>query len=140
MKYKQPITVVDVVVCADHELLLIRRGKEPHKGKWALPGGHIEYGKETLEEAAVRELKEETGLKVKVSDLHLLRNYSHPKRDPRDHYITHVYMVDWWKVKLRPGDDAGEAKWFDYEQLPKLAFDHQEILHDYYLSRGWRWE
>ena len=108
---------------------------------WAIPGGHVEYGKETLEEAAIRELAEETGIKVKVSDLTLLGNYSHPDRDPRDHYISAVYTVDWWKQEPKGGDDAKEAKWFHNEKLPKdLAFDHKQIMHDYYLTTGWAWE
>jgi len=137
--YQQPIVTVDMIVVWDHDILLIKRGTFPAIGKWAFPGGHINHGKETLEEAAVRELKEETGIVVKIKDLELFGNYSEPKRDPRDHYITHVYTTDDWSGKLKAGDDASEVDWWHWDKLPDLAFDHKKIMKDYLVSRGMIW-
>ena len=145
--YRNPITVVDIIVPWDHKILLVKRGVDPYKGKWAFPGGHIEHGKETLEEAAVRELREETNIIVKIKDLKLFGNYSKPNRDPRDHYISHVYEAADWSGEIKAGDDASKAAWYSWDELwngsafrtPKnipLAFDHRKILKDYLISRG----
>ena len=131
-EYKNPASTVDVIVEKEEKILLIRRKYEPFKNVWALPGGFIDYGKETLEEAASRELKEETGL-VTLS-LKLFGVYSSPDRDPRGHTISHVYTA---KVsgKLRAWDDAKEAAYFPLDNLPELAFDHEKILEDYSLDK-----
>lgn len=131
MTYKNPCATADVIVETNRQVLLIKRKKEPFKNIWALPGGHLECGKETLEQAACRELREETGILVKEINLQLLGVYSEPNRDPRGHYITHVYVAESSQGKLKAGDDASETRFFPLNNLPKLAFDHNKILEDY---------
>ncbi len=132
VKYVNPAATADIILENDSgEVLLIRRGEEPYVGKWALPGGHIEYGVETLEECVARELKEETDVEVEVDDLTLLDNYSKPGRDPRGHYITHVYFAKKFKGIPKANDDAMDARWWSLSDLPELAFDHADILRDY---------
>lgn len=109
------------------KLLLINRGKEPFKGKWALPGGFVGMDEE-LEDAVARELKEETGLaNVLLEQLH---TFGKVGRDPRGRQITVVFMgiVTNEQNIIKAGDDAAEAQWFDIENLPKdLAFDHNDV-------------
>jgi 8-oxo-dGTP diphosphatase len=108
-------------------LLLINRKREPFKGKWALPGGFVDVDEE-LDDAAARELKEETGLAgVRLEQIHTAGKVG---RDPRGRVITVVFMgiITKGQNRLKAGDDAAEAKWFDIEKLPKdLAFDHNEV-------------
>ncbi len=130
-EYRNPCTTVDILVERDNNLLLIKRKYEPFKNMWALPGGHLDYGKETLEEAATRELKEETGIFVNKEDLRFFRVYSEPNRDPRGHYITHVYVAKNFNGQPVADDDAEDARFFPLEYLPELAFDHEKILNDY---------
>ncbi|KAA0002406.1 MAG: NUDIX hydrolase [Thermoplasmata archaeon] len=125
MKY--PRLTVDGVIIKDKKILLIKRKNEPFKGKWALPGGFVEYG-ETVEDAVIREIKEETGLDTKIEKL--LGVYSDPVRDPRGHTISIVYLLSPKKGVLKGSDDAMEAKFFDIENLPPLAFDHEKIIKD----------
>ncbi|MHC4619901.1 MAG: NUDIX domain-containing protein [Planctomycetota bacterium] len=109
------------------KLALIRRKNEPFKGKWALPGGYVDIDEE-LEEAAARELAEETGLAG--VELEQMRTFGRCGRDPRGRQITVVFMgvVTRGRERLRAGDDAVEARWFDIEKLPEdLAFDHDEV-------------
>ncbi len=127
--HKQPAIAVDCVVFGSGgRLLLIRRKNAPFKGKYALPGGFVEFG-ETIEGAAHRELREETGLKV--GQLHLIGVYSDPKRDPRGHTISIAYVaVVTRSAKVRGGDDAATAAFVrDWKRL-KLAFDHNKIVRD----------
>jgi 8-oxo-dGTP diphosphatase len=131
MEYENPCNTSDVIVERDGQVLLIKRNGVPFKDMWALPGGHLNYGLETLEETAARELGEETGLRVLVEDLKLMGVYSEPNRDPRGHYITHVYIVRDFEGKPVASDDASDAKFFHIENLPELAFDHRKILNDY---------
>jgi 8-oxo-dGTP diphosphatase len=109
------------------KLLLIKRGNEPFKGQWALPGGFVGIDEE-LEAAVVRELEEETGLKgVEFEQLHTFGKIG---RDPRGRQITIAYIgiINEECATVKGGDDADEAKWFDLNALPsKMAFDHQEI-------------
>ncbi len=125
------MVTADAVVFAFFEnkakLLLITRGKEPFKGKWALPGGFVGIDEE-LEDAAVRELAEETGL-VNVP-LEQMYTFGRCGRDPRGRQITIAFMgiategVD----KIKAGDDAAKAQWFDIEKLPEdMAFDHRQV-------------
>lgn len=122
------LTADCVVVNARSEVLLIRRGNEPYRDCWALPGGFIEMD-ETIEQCAVRELKEETGLVVDVGRAMLVGVYSRPHRDPRGRTVTVAYRVDVADAVEAVGtDDAAEARWFPLSALPPLAFDHDEII------------
>ena len=138
-KYRNPAATADIIVPKaigsdlgeSCEILLIKRKNGPYKDMWAIPGGYLEYGKETLEETAARELKEETSLIVKIDDLALLGVYSNPQRDPRGHVISHVYVAKRYEGEPRANDDALEYAWFPVSNLPKLAFDHEKIINDY---------
>ncbi len=130
--YIKPSLTVDMILVENGKILLIRRKHEPFKGMYALPGGFVEYGERT-EDAAKREMKEETGLEVEVG--RVVGVYSDPKRDPRDHTVTVVYEVKRKGGKIKGGDDASEAKFFSLNSLPPLAFDHGEIIRDYLLLR-----
>jgi len=127
MNYKSPKLTVDGIVLEDERILLIKRKNQPFKGKWALPGGFVEYGEKT-EDATVREVLEETGLKTKIN--HLAGVYSDPKRDPRGHTVSIVYVLDIFSGELKSGDDACDAKFFDLKNLPDLSFDHEGIIID----------
>ena len=128
MRYKTPKLTVDGIIIKNNEILLIKRKNPPYKNKWALPGGFVEYGEKT-EEAVLREIFEETGLKTDVDKL--LGVYSDPNRDPRGHNISIVYILKNCKGKLISGDDASDAKFFNINQLPCLAFDHEIIINDF---------
>ena len=130
--WPRPMVSVDAAVFGffpdKTKLLLIERGNEPFKGKWALPGGFVGMDEE-LEQAAVRELAEETGL-AEVP-LEQMRTFGDVGRDPRGRQITIVFMGVAKKGldKIRAGDDAAKVRWFDIEKLPKdLAFDHREVI------------
>ena len=122
---------VDIIVFALSEnnakLLLIKRGNEPFKGMWALPGGFVDIDEE-LEDAAMRELAEETGLvNILLQQIHTFGGIG---RDPRGRQITVAFMGITTEElnKIKAGDDAAEAQWFDIEGLPRdLAFDHNEM-------------
>ncbi len=125
---KQPRLTVDVICRIGSKIVLIERKHEPLG--FAIPGGFVDYG-ETLEQAAARELKEETGLTVR--NLKQFRSYSDPKRDPRGHTVAVVFTGD-AKGRPRGGDDAAAALLVDLDDLPKMAFDHRKILADYARS------
>ncbi len=122
---KSPSLAVDVIMEYDSKLVLIERRHEPLG--WALPGGKVDYG-ETVEQAAIREMKEETSLDI--SDLSLLGIYSEPERDPRTHMVSIVYTANANGIP-KAGDDAKNLKLFSLDELPELAFDHKKILEDY---------
>jgi 8-oxo-dGTP diphosphatase len=127
---KRPTVGCDAVVFrsagAMIEVLLIKRGHEPFKGKWALPGGFMERN-ESCEQAVKRELQEETGLK-KIK-LQQIGAFSKPGRDPRGTIISVSYMGFAPANAIAKGsDDAVEAKWFPVKKHPKMAFDHELIL------------
>ena len=128
--YPHPAVSTDVVVLHRDgtalRVLLIQRRHEPYRNRWALPGGFVNID-EDLEDAALRELQEETGLcDVLVSQLH---TFGKPDRDPRERVISIVfYAVIDDEPKLTPGSDAADASWFDVDALPELAFDHAEII------------
>jgi len=125
---KTPLLATDCVVFdRQGHVLLIRRGHPPFKGRYALPGGFVEIG-ETVEAACRRELKEETG--VKVRKLKLVGVYSDPKRDPRGHCVSVVFMAQVNNAKPQAGDDAAAAEWVKNWRREKLAFDHAKILAD----------
>lgn len=116
--------VTDAVIVRDGRIVLIRRGAEPFKGKWALPGGFAE-AEETAEQCCAREAREETGLEVRVE--RLVGVFSEPGRDPRG-TIAGVYLCKVIGGELKGGTDAAEAKWFGLEELPELGFDHKKII------------
>jgi 8-oxo-dGTP diphosphatase len=128
--YPRPAVAVDIVIVTREtkpRVLLIRRKHAPFAGAWAIPGGFVEMD-ESLENAARRELKEETG--VDSGELTQLHTYGDPKRDPRGRVISVVYvaLVDPKKLKPRAADDAADVGWFSLLRPPKLAFDHKDIL------------
>ncbi|MGQ4914271.1 MAG: NUDIX domain-containing protein [Candidatus Asgardarchaeia archaeon] len=126
-KRKYPRLAVDVVIYDENRgILLVRRKSPPFKGYWALPGGMVEYG-ETVEEAALREVKEETNLDVDLIDL--VGVYSDPNRDPRWHTVSIAFLARVKQGYAKAGSDAELTKWF--RELPNvLAFDHQKIIND----------
>ena len=108
-------------------LLLVKRGRNPYKGSWAIPGGVVEIDEE-LEDAVVRELAEEAGLRG--IDLEQMRTFGKCGRDPRGRQITVVFfgIAPKGQTRVKGGDDASEARWFDIEKLPEnMAFDHREV-------------
>ncbi len=127
---RNPVPTVDIIIDYNGGIILIKR-KNPPEG-WALPGGFVDYG-ESLESAAVREAKEEIGLDVKL--IRQFHSYSDPKRDPRHHTITTVFLAK-AKGKAVPGDDAKEIGIFTRKKLPEqIAFDHRNIIKDYFTGR-----
>lgn len=136
-KYPRPALTVDAIVFTRYLrktfVLLIERGEEPFKGKWALPGGFVELD-ELLEKACIRELEEETGLEV--SEMKQFKTYDEIERDPRHRTISVVYIAELpSKKEVKGGDDAKRAAWHPVSELPELAFDHQKILNDYFNGK-----
>lgn len=127
-KPKTPLLTADCVVFdSDGRLLLIKRARQPFKGKFALPGGFVEIG-ETVAAAALRELKEETGIEGEIEAL--IGVYSDPKRDPRAHTVSVAFRVRPKSTAVRGGDDAASAAFVaDWKNL-ELAFDHNAIVAD----------
>jgi 8-oxo-dGTP diphosphatase len=121
---------VDAIVEKGNKILLITRGSEPFEGMLALPGGFVEE-EEKVEQALIREVEEETSLVVKPKEI--LGVYSDPKRDPRGHTISIVFVAEVAGGELEAGGDAEEANWYELKEinLKKLAFDHARILKDY---------
>ena len=129
--YRNPIPTVDIIIEIESKGIVLIKRKNPPYG-WAIPGGFVDYG-ESLEEAAAREAKEETNLNVKL--IKQLHTYSDPKRDPRHHSISTVYIAK-GKGNPKPKDDALEIGIFNESDLPtEIAFDHRSILKDYFKSR-----
>jgi 8-oxo-dGTP diphosphatase len=129
-KHKSPFLTVDVIIECGGGIVLIQRKNPPYG--WALPGGFVDYG-ETLESAAAREAREETGLKVKL--IRQFHTYSAPDRDPRHHTVSTVFVAE-AEGDPAAGDDAGKAGLFSRESLPDpIAFDHGRILEDYFMRR-----
>ena len=131
--WPHPRLAVDALVERDGAVLLVRRGRPPFEGMWALPGGFVLSG-ERLEEAVVRELEEETGINGRI--LGVVGAYSRPDRDPRGHTVSLIYALEVVGGTVRGGDDAAEAAWHDLADLPELAFDHAEVVADY-VARGY---
>lgn len=127
MEYKNPKLTVDGIIINDDKILLIKRKNDPFKDKWALPGGYVEYG-ETVENAVVREIHEETNLSVEIKEL--LGVYSSPDRDPRGHTVTITFILNVKGGDIKGGDDAVDAKFFKIQDLPDLSFDHDKIIED----------
>jgi 8-oxo-dGTP diphosphatase len=121
------LTTDCVVFDPSGRVLLIKRKYEPFKGQYALPGGFVEIG-ETLDDACRRELREETGIVTGM--LELVGVYSDPKRDPRGHTCSVVYLARVPASEPQAGDDAAAAEWIGDWRSAKLAFDHAQILKD----------
>jgi 8-oxo-dGTP diphosphatase len=128
-EYPRPALTVDCVVFGieDDQLkvLLIERALEPFAGQWALPGGFVRM-METTDEAARRELAEETGLSNVF--LEQLYTFSRVDRDPRERIVSVAHYALVRSSAVQGGSDASEARWFDVRELPRLAFDHQDIV------------
>ncbi len=129
-EYPHPALTTDIVVFQIEDrmlkVLLIKRGQDPHKGKWALPGGFVDIDEE-LDACAKRELEEETG----ISGMYLeqLYTFGAPQRDPRERIVSVAYFaVLRGTANARAASDAAQAKWFDLSRLPRLAFDHRTIV------------
>lgn len=142
-KFEKPSVTADIVIFTvkenDLKVLLVKRGIEPFKNKWAIPGGFVGIN-ESLDQAAKRELEEETGIK----DIYLeqLYTFGDPKRDPRGRVITVAYiaLVSSENIKLKATADVSDAQWFSVSKIPNLAFDHKQLL-DYALKRlRWKFE
>ncbi len=121
-----PKLMVDVVIPSENGVVLIRRGTDPYKGMWALPGGFVEVG-ETVESAAVREAKEETNLDVELE--RLIGVYSDPDRDPRGHNVSVAFLARVSGGEPEAATDADEVSVRDPSRT-ELAFDHREIIED----------
>lgn len=127
-KPKSPILTVDGILLEKGKVLLVKRAIYPFFGSWELPGGHVDYG-ETVEKAIQREMREELGIPVKIKKLFGV--YSNPKRDPRYHTASVVYLLKKTKGKIRLSREASEFRFFPLKNLPKkIGFDHQKILND----------
>ncbi len=138
-KYKYPraaLTVDAIVFTRENNsifILLIQRGIEPFKNRWALPGGVVNID-ETLEVACIRELSEETGLQV--DKMTQFKAFDAINRDPRHRTISVAYFVELDKSEaVKGGDDAASAEWFPVSDLPELAFDHSQIISDFFENR-----
>lgn len=133
-KYPRAAITTDALVFVKEKtqtfVLLIQRGQEPFKNKWALPGGFIQMD-EILETACKRELEEETGLVLQ--NMSQFKTYDAINRDPRHRTISVIYTSELDKKKnVKGGDDASYADWFAIDNLPELAFDHKQILSDFF--------
>jgi len=129
--FQNPVPTVDIIIEIERKGIILIKRKNPPPG-WAIPGGFVDYG-ETLEEAAIREAKEETDLEVKL--IKQFHTYSDKNRDPRHHTISTIYIA---KAKGIPQakDDALEVGIFTQSNLPEeIAFDHRSILSDYFKSK-----
>lgn len=130
-KYPHPAVITDCVIFgfdgSDLNVLLVERGIEPFKGRWAFPGGFLNP-QESAEEGAMRELREETGLESAYMEQ--FHTYSYPFRDPRERVITIAYFALVKIQEVKGGDDAADARWFPVRNVPQLAFDHDMILRD----------
>jgi 8-oxo-dGTP diphosphatase len=129
MARRSPALTVDIVIIRkDGSIVLVKRRNSPFQGEWAIPGGFVEYG-ETVQAAAIREAREETGLDVELDKI--VGVYSDPNRDPRGHAVSICFLAHEVRGQLRANTDATEAKGFRLSSLPsRLAFDHAQILAD----------
>jgi len=126
--YRNPVPTVDVIIYVQGQGVILIERRNPPYG-WALPGGFVDYG-ESVEQAAVREAREETGLDVQLQGL--LGVYSSPDRDPRQHTMSVVFTAAIQEgAKLKAGDDAGRVRVVALNALPDLAFDHARIVSDF---------
>jgi 8-oxo-dGTP diphosphatase len=131
--YKNPTPTTDVIITREEEILVVKRKRNPFKDELAIPGGFVNQN-ETVEQAAVREIMEETALPIRLKEI--LGVYSDPKRDPRKHIITTVFIgeiIGNKKIEPVAGDDASAIKWISIGSISdfKFAFDHKRILNDF---------
>lgn len=127
-EYPRPAVSADVVVLDGDSILLIKRLKDPFAGSWALPGGFMDM-EEPADAAAIRELKEETGLVVE--SVKQVGAYSTVDRDPRGRVVTVAFFATASKTDhFAAADDAADARWFSINKLPELGFDHAKIIAD----------
>jgi 8-oxo-dGTP diphosphatase len=131
-EYQHPAVTVDIIVFAEKrdetKVLLIERKNKPYKGCWAFPGGFVNID-ETAEDAARRELKEETNLEIE--NVWQVGAFSKVDRDPRERVITIAfYAIVYGERSVSGSDDASRARWFSLNKLPELAFDHADILNE----------
>lgn len=128
-EYRNPALTVDTIIIKDSQVVLIKRLNNPYMDHWAIPGGFVEYG-EKVEDAAVREAKEETGLDIELTKL--VGVYSDPNRDPRGHTVTVAFTAKIIGGSLKSDSDAKDAKFIEINKLKNLnlAFDHNIILRD----------
>ena len=134
MEYRNPVPTVDAILQRDSKILMIRRKKDPFKHKLAIPGGFVDEG-ETVEKAIKREAMEETSLEIEPIDI--LGVYSDPRRDPRKHILSVVFVCIIVGGREKAGDDAAGIEWVNLSEIEKqeLAFDHGQILRDF---RAWK--
>lgn len=145
--YKKPSITVDIIIfnenhndfrksIRNNEFILIKRKNSPYKDHWAIPGGFVDYG-ESVECAALREAKEETGIDIKICELFGV--YSDPKRDPRGHTITIVYLAMGNFDNIKAGSDASDSFISSFNDIINLdlAFDHNKILSDVFNRLKW---
>ncbi len=132
MQHKNPALTVDALIIDGGDIVLIKRKNQPFKDKWALPGGFVEYG-ECVEDAAVREAKEETGLDIILE--RLTGVYSDPDRDPRGHTVSVCFLGRIKGGELAASSDAKDVRAFPLDSLPPLAFDHARIISDFMVLR-----
>ncbi len=125
--YENPALTADAVWLRGDRILLVRRGRPPFRGMWALPGGFVELH-ETVEETVVRELREETGLTARP--YRIVGVYSGPDRDPRKPTATVAYLMKGRGGRPRAADDAGAAEWVLLSDARPLSFDHERIVRD----------
>jgi ADP-ribose pyrophosphatase YjhB (NUDIX family) len=144
-QHKNPIPTVDTIIQKDSQILFVERKKDPFKGFLVFPGGFVNEG-EKIEDAALREVKEETSLLVELVDI--LGVYSDPARDPRGHIMSTVFIGKISsnnKDEAKAGDDARALKWVDIDNVDRqnLGFDHKKIISDYnkwrQSNRGTYW-
>ena len=128
---KNPALTVDAIAIKDGQIILIKRKNPPFQGSFALPGGFVDYG-ETVENAVIREFKEETSLDAEIEDF--IGIYSEPDRDPRGHTVSVVFELKITGGTMLAGDDAAEVSLFPLDELPDLAFDHGKIISKFKAS------
>jgi 8-oxo-dGTP diphosphatase len=137
-RYKNPTPTVDAIIQKNSQILLVKRKKDPFKGYLVLPGGFVNEG-ERVEDAAKREIKEETSLDIEL--IGILGVYSEPKRDPRGHIMSTVFIgkisESSDKIDALAQDDAVAIEWLNLEEVDntRFGFDHKKIISDY---RRWK--
>jgi 8-oxo-dGTP diphosphatase len=128
-KPKTPVLTADGIILENNKILLVKRVPYPFSGFWSLPGGHVEYG-EKVETAMKREIREELGITAQIKKL--IGIYSDPKRDPRYHAVTAIYLLEKTKGKIKLDWESSEYRFFPLNRLPrKIGFDHRKIINDF---------